>query len=188
MKYKKNNYFFSFACHHCRAHGCGSLYNVVTVRSIPSQIRSMSVAIMSNIRCKSVWRLSQFCLISFTVSFNVHQRPFVRFHPFSPFSSTNVCSSSFIRPTPFVHWHPSIVVHPHRRTVFLNHILCSNFVASALYYYKILGHGTTPCPQMMRALPFNQIQNMSYKVTHNHLFELMIFTMVPSNVYNATVI
>ncbi len=39
-----------------------------------------------------------------------------------------------------------------------NHMLCQNFVVSALYYYKILGHGTTPCPWMMKALPLNQSQ------------------------------
>ncbi len=38
-----------------------------------------------------------------------------------------------------------------------------------MYCYKILGHGTTPCPRMMKALPFNQSQGFNYEVTHNHL-------------------
>jgi len=40
------------------------------------------------------------------------------------------------------------------------------FVTSALYRYKILGHGTTPCPRMMRALPLIQSQGINYEVTH----------------------
>jgi hypothetical protein len=40
---------------------------------------------------------------------------------------------------------------------------------SALYCYKFLGHGTTTCPWMMRALPFIQGQGINYKVAHNHL-------------------
>jgi hypothetical protein len=44
---------------------------------------------------------------------------------------------------------------------------------------------------MMRALSLNESQGINYKVTHDHLtdfFELTIFTRVPSNVYNTTVI
>jgi len=37
------------------------------------------------------------------------------------------------------------------------------------YSYKILGHGTTPCPQMMKALPLSQSQGINYEVTHDHL-------------------
>jgi hypothetical protein len=53
-------------------------------------------------------------------------------------------------------------------TVAFNCIGCvGTFVASALYCYKILGHGTTPCPWMMKALPFNQSQSISYEVTQS---------------------
>jgi len=43
------------------------------------------------------------------------------------------------------------------------------FLASAVYYHKILGHGTTPCPWMMKALPLSQSPGISYKITHNPL-------------------
>ncbi len=51
----------------------------------------------------------------------------------------------------------------------LLHRLCENFVTSALYCYKILGHETTPCLRMMKAQPLSQNQSMRYEVTHNHL-------------------
>jgi len=51
----------------------------------------------------------------------------------------------------------------------LNHMLCWNFVVSSLYCYKILGHGTTSCLQMMRALPLSQSPSINYEVTHNPL-------------------
>jgi len=37
-----------------------------------------------------------------------------------------------------------------------------------MYCYKILGHGITPCPRMMKALSFNDNQGINYEVTHNH--------------------
>jgi hypothetical protein len=43
------------------------------------------------------------------------------------------------------------------------------FLASVVYYHKILGHKTTPCPRMMRALPLGQNLGISYEVTHNCL-------------------
>ncbi len=80
---------------------------------------------------------------------NVHQHPSVR-----PLPSTNICSSPFI------------LVNVSYSS---NRILCYNFVTSVLYCYKILVHGTRPCPWMMRTLPLNQNQGISYKVTHYHL-------------------
>ncbi len=50
-----------------------------------------------------------------------------------------------------------------------NYTLCENFIVSVVYYHKILGHGTTPCPRMMIALPFNQSPRINYEVTHNPL-------------------
>jgi hypothetical protein len=32
-----------------------------------------------------------------------------------------------------------------------------------------VGHGTTPCPRMMKTLRVSQNQGISYEVTHNHL-------------------
>ncbi len=32
-----------------------------------------------------------------------------------------------------------------------------------------MGHGTTPCPWMMRALLLSQSQGIKYEITHNHL-------------------
>ncbi len=80
---------------------------------------------------------------------NVHQRPSVW-----PLPSTNICLSPFI-----------LIDISYSS----NRILCQNFVSSALYYYKILGHGIRPCPRMIRALPFSQSQGINYKITHNHL-------------------
>ncbi len=44
-----------------------------------------------------------------------------------------------------------------------------NNICPVLYCYKFWGHGTTPCPQMMKALSLSQSQGISYEVTHNHL-------------------
>ncbi len=40
-----------------------------------------------------------------------------------------------------------------RHTVFFKSYVV--FLASDVYYHKILGHGTTPCPRMMKALPLS---------------------------------
>jgi hypothetical protein len=60
-------------------------------------------------------------------------------------------------------------VIPHNALYSSNYTLCENFIVSVVYYHKILGHGTTPCPQMMIALPFNQSPRINYEVTHNPL-------------------
>jgi len=96
-------------------------------------------------------------------------------------------TSIYPRPSTFIHRLPSINVCPSmsvRRcsSLSMRHILqiiCTMYIrikyrilqiiSSALYFYKILGHGTTPCPQMMRALLLNQSQSINYEVTHNHL-------------------
>ncbi len=95
------------------------------------------------------------------VSSNDHPRS-IR-HP-----STSVCLVPFVRPFPSIDVRPLPFI-PMDAPYFSNLMLCQNFVASALYCYKILGHGITPCPRMMRALPLNQSQGISYKITHNHL-------------------
>jgi hypothetical protein len=72
-----------------------------------------------------------------------------------------------------------------------NYTLCENFIVSVVYYHKILGHGTTPCPRMMIALPLNQSPGINYEVTHNPLSRFLkftIFTMLPSSVYSTIVI
>jgi len=89
-------------------------------------------------------------LLTFTRRPSTFVPTFVQFHPFDPF-----------RPLMFVHKHPSTNVCPLsfipvNTPYSSNRMLYYNFVASALYYYKILGHGTTPCSRMMRALPFNE--------------------------------
>jgi hypothetical protein len=66
-----------------------------------------------------------------------------------------------------------IAGHFQRRIIFLNCTLSYNFVASVVYYHKILGHGTTPCPRMMKALPLSQSPNISYEVTHNPLSQFL---------------
>jgi hypothetical protein len=63
----------------------------------------------------------------------------------------------------------SVVIHCRHRTIFSNRTLCQNLVVKVLYYYKIVGHGTTPCPRTMKVLLLIQSQGMSYKVTHNLL-------------------
>jgi len=60
-------------------------------------------------------------------------------------------------------------VIPNDALYFSNRTLCLNFVASAVYYHKILGHGPTPCPRMMKTLLLNQSPGISYKITHNPL-------------------
>jgi hypothetical protein len=40
-------------------------------------------------------------------------------------------------------------------------------ITGVLYWYKILGHGTTPCPRMMRAILLNQSPSINCEVTHN---------------------
>jgi hypothetical protein len=63
-----------------------------------------------------------------------------------PFRSTFVSPSSDICPLSFI---------PINAPYSSNCILCLNFVANVLYCYKILGCGTTPYLQMMRAVPLN---------------------------------
>jgi hypothetical protein len=77
------------------------------------------------------------------------------------------------RPTsielPSTNYHPQTSIH--RRPSIVVHIWYYIFqtISNALYCYKILGHGTTWCPRMMRALPLSRSRNISYKITHNHL-------------------
>jgi hypothetical protein len=115
-----------------------------------------------------------------------------------PFGFVHLVSFGFDNPTPFIYWHsfanlyPPMSVCRHSTpltrcifqiicityiciwylsiTVIFNFIGCvKNFVASVLYYYKILGLGTTPCLRMMKARLLNKSQGISYEVTHNHL-------------------
>jgi hypothetical protein len=68
---------------------------------------------------------------------------------------------------------PSIVVHFCRRTIFLKPYVVLGLYSYVLYCYKILGHGTTPCPWMMRALSLKQSPGISYEVTHNPLSQYL---------------
>ncbi len=56
-------------------------------------------------------------------------------------------------------------INPHQRIVFLK--------PSVLYCYKLLGHGTTQCPRMMKALPFSQSPGINYEIKHNPLSRLL---------------
>jgi hypothetical protein len=95
---------------------------------------------------------------------------------FRPAFSSDIClisiqPSSELRWT-FV-WPPCDVcvsqVIPNNALYSSNYTLCENFIVNVVYYHKILGHGTTPCPWMMISLPLNQSPGISYEVTHNPL-------------------
>jgi hypothetical protein len=156
-KWKKKKKFFFSARHHRRVCGCGLLSNVVAdtihcshrpfhfvcfilYRSVqrPLRFRPMFVAIPSDVHHCSIQCSSLFHLMFILVPFDICQCPF---GPFCPSTS--------------VHQHPSIAIYPCRCTVFFKPYVVFDIVVSALYCYKILGHGTTPCLRMMRALPLN---------------------------------
>jgi hypothetical protein len=120
-----------------------------------SSFRPMFVRVLFYVCCCFVWHPLSFCPTFIPILSNVHQCPSIRsVLSIWPFPSTNIRSSPFIPiDTPYSS----------------NDMLCWNFVSSALYYYKILEHGTTPCPRMMRALSLSQNQGINYEVTHNHL-------------------
>ncbi len=143
----------------------------------------MSVFVPSNIHRRPFiqFRLSN----PFRPPMFIHKRPSTDVRPQM---SVHRCPSTNVRPPMFVHKRPSTDVHPpmfvHKRPsidvrplpfipvdiiYYSNCMLCWNFVTNVLYYYKILGHGTTPCRQMMKALPLNQSQGINYEITHNHL-------------------
>jgi hypothetical protein len=65
--------------------------------------------------------------------------------------------------------HLSVVVHSFRHTIFFKLYFVFELCNWVLYCYKILGHGTTPCPWMKRAVPLKQSPGISYEITHNPL-------------------
>ncbi len=104
----------------------------------------------------------------------VHGLPSMDSHPQT---SIHGCSSTDFHP-------PTSVQHcssPSMRCIF--QIVCTTYIriqyhilqtiSNALNFYKILGHGTTPCPQMIKALSLSQSQGISYKATHNHLSQFL---------------
>jgi hypothetical protein len=140
-KVEYNKILFSFACHHHRVCGCGSLCRVV-----------IDVVAVRSIRCPStsVWPIP-----------SIQPIPSIR-----PLPSTNVRPSMFIRCRPSLLTHHILQIVC---TIYILIWYCIlQTVSIALYCYKILRHRTTPCLRMMRALPLSQNQGISYEVTHNH--------------------
>ncbi len=86
-------------------------------------------------------------------------------------------SSTNVRPPMSIRRYSSSSMHCILQIVCIMYI-CIQYrilqtVSSALYFYKILGHGITPCLWMMKALLFNQSQGINYEVTHNHLSQFL---------------
>jgi hypothetical protein len=128
------------------------------------------------------------CRHSFVQPLSVWWRLFDDFRPTSvwwlPF---DVRQTSIGLPSNFVHQRSSIDVHPltsvrccsfpstHRiLQIICTTYICSQYhifqtISNVLYFYKNLGHGTTPCLQIMKALSFSQRQSISYETTCNHL-------------------
>jgi hypothetical protein len=150
--------FASLRCHST------SVYRVATVR-LSSDVCWTSVWLSFDFHHRtSIWfSLSNFYLTFIWFSFDLHRTsiPFLfDVHPCSVQCPFSFCPMSIlvptnVRPQMSIHWYPSINVHP---PTFIHHCSSSSMlrilqtVYSALYFYKILGHGTTPCPWMMRAL------------------------------------
>jgi len=139
-------------------HGEGS------IRFDYSSVLSNGRSIPFDIRDHFIRRSSSFHSTFVTVLSDVHPRSI--WHP-----SSSICLVSSIHRRPFIDIHSPFI--PIDTPYSSNCTLCYNFVASALYCYKILGHGTTPCPWMMRALLLSQSPSMSYEVTPHPLNQFL---------------
>jgi hypothetical protein len=151
----------------------------------PLPLGAMSIVVRSDVHCRSFQHSLSFGLMFVVVQFDVHCR-FVRC--LLPLHATFVTFLfNFVRLVRSVHRCPLTNVCASmsacHRSSLLTHcivqIICIAYksiwyrifqtVSSDLYYYKILGYGTTVCPRMMKALSVGQSQGISYNVTHNHV-------------------
>jgi len=125
-----------------------------------------------------ILRLAPYCFASYALTSYALLSCVLPSHVlfFHPAFSSDIClipiQPSFEFRWTFI-WPPCDVyvsrVIPNNALYSSNYTLCENFIVSVVYYHKILGHGTTPCPRMMISLPLNQSPGISYEVTHNPL-------------------
>jgi hypothetical protein len=86
--------------------------------------------------------------------------------------SVKFCPSNFVCPLTSVYLLPFIPIdtlYVSNRMYIRIQYRIFQIVSSVLYWYKILGHGTTPCLWMMRTLLLSQSQGISYEVAQYHL-------------------
>ncbi len=101
--------------------------------------------------CSAMPTINDFHLSTdFHPSTSIHRRPFMDFRPLT---SVHWLSSTDICPLTSIHRLSSTDIHSSLFIPVNNHILQT--LSSALYFYKILGHGATPCPRMMKTQPLN---------------------------------
>jgi hypothetical protein len=123
---------------------------------LPSYVmRFLPSYVLKPCACHSTSCVLSFCRLAFPFDVRL-----ISVQPLSGLRSTSVWFSFDVR---------LLLVIPNDTPYSSNYTLCWNFVGRVLYYCKILGHGTTPCPRMMRALSLIQSQDISYEVTHNPL-------------------